>query len=48
MFRASGEPGKEAEHAEAEGKKREELLRRLKEAQANPYHASLLQVSPSV
>lgn len=43
MFRDSGEVGKEAEHAEAEGKKREELYRRVKEAQATPFHALLLQ-----
>lgn len=44
MFRDSGEAGKEAEHAEAEGKKLEELHRRIEEAQATPYHALLLQV----
>jgi len=48
MFRDSGEAGKEAEHAEAEGKKREELYRRIKEAQATPFHALLLQVCPCV
>jgi len=48
MFRDSGEAGKEAEHAEAEGKKREELYRRIKEAQATPYHPPLLQVCPCV
>jgi MAternally-affected-uncoordination protein len=46
MFRYSGEVGKEAEHAEAEGKKLEELHRRIEEAQATPYHAPLLQVCP--
>lgn len=43
MFRDSGEAGKEAEHAEAESKKREELRRRIHDAQATPYHAPLLQ-----
>ena len=46
MFRVSGEAGKEAEHAEAEAKKLEELHRRIEEAQATPYHALLLQVCP--
>ena len=44
MFRDAGEAGKETEHAEAEGKKLEELHRRIEEAQATPYHAPLLQV----
>lgn len=44
MFRDSGEAGKEAEHAEAESKKREELRRRIHDAQATSYHAPLLQV----
>lgn len=43
MFRDSGESGKEAEHAEAEGKKFEDLRRRIAEAQATPYHVPLLQ-----
>ncbi|KAG0591394.1 hypothetical protein M758_1G168900 [Ceratodon purpureus] len=43
MFRDAGEAGKETEHAEAEGKKLEELHRRIEEAQATPYHAPLLQ-----
>lgn len=46
MFRDSGESGKEAEHAEAEGKKFEDLRRRIAEAQATPYHVPLLQVCP--
>lgn len=43
MFRNAEEAGKEAEHAEAEGKKLEELHRRISEAQATPYHTALLQ-----
>lgn len=46
MFRNAEEAGKEAEHAEAEGKKLEELHRRISEAQATPYHTALLQVYP--
>ena len=44
LFREMGEPGKEAEHAEAEAKKRDDLERRFAEAQASSSHSYLVQV----
>lgn len=48
LFREMGEPGKEAEHAEAEAKKREDLERRFAEAQASSSHSYLVQVCGTV
>lgn len=48
LFREMGEPGKEAEHAEAEAKKREDLERRFAEAQASSSHSYLVQVCGTI